>query len=229
MHVFSESFRVSGPLCCLQYTARAFLIAAVWAAASDVAAQAHPHLMLGVDGQHHWASHPTDKNFHPTTLGARNSSPTDPDESHIARSRASSHGMDSIRRLAVASGTRHGVDPASVLALIEVESRFNTHAVSAKGARGLMQLMPATALQYGVTTAADLHRPEVNIDAGTRHLKVLLTRYQNSWPLALAAYNAGEGAVARSDRRIPGFRETLLYVPSVLASAERYRVTLLPN
>ncbi len=226
MRVFTESSRMSEALSCLRRALGAFLATAIWGAATDVEAQSQPYLKLSIDGQHHWASHPIDKTFLPEPFEVQGLAGGHFPDSNVARSRLNSQVIDSIRALVMASGSRHGVDPASVLALIEVESGFNTHAVSSKGARGLMQLLPGTALQYGVTVAADLHRPEINIDAGTRHLKVLLTRYQNNWPLALAAYNAGESAVARNDERIPGYRETLLYVPSVLASAERYRVAL---
>ena len=80
-----------------------------------------------------------------------------------------------------------------------------------------MQLMPATARQYGIRDAAALDDPQQNIDAGVRHLKSLLDRYNGNLALALSAYNAGAGAVARHGDRIPPFRETMLYVPAVLA------------
>lgn len=78
-----------------------------------------------------------------------------------------------------------------------------------------MQLMPATARQYGLIDRFDAER---NIDAGARHLKALLLRHGGNEALALAAYNAGEGAVARHGLRVPPFRETMLYVPRVLAA-----------
>jgi soluble lytic murein transglycosylase-like protein len=82
-----------------------------------------------------------------------------------------------------------------------------------------MQLMPATAARYGVTDPGD---PAQNIDAGVRHLKDLLNvQHQGNVALALAAYNAGQGAVARHGGRIPPYRETMLYVPAVLAAAAR--------
>ena len=115
---------------------------------------------------------------------------------------------------------KHGVDPALVRAVIDVESGSRTTAISPKGAVGLMQLMPATAAMYGVTDAAD---PAQNINAGVRHLKYLLTRHQGNLALVLAAYNAGEGAVARHASRIPPFRETMLYVPAVLAQMRAHR------
>ena len=112
----------------------------------------------------------------------------------------------------------YDVTPALVSALVGVESGFNARAVSPKGAAGAMQLMPATAARYGVTDPSD---PAQNIDAGVRHLKDLLVQHQGNVALALAAYNAGQGAVARYGSRIPPYRETMLYVPAVLAAAAR--------
>ena len=112
----------------------------------------------------------------------------------------------------------HDVTPALVAAVVSVESGFNSRAVSPKGAAGAMQLMPATAARYGVTDPGD---PAQNIDAGVRHLKDLLVQHQGNVALALAAYNAGQGAVARHGGRIPPYRETMLYVPAVLAAAAR--------
>ncbi len=108
------------------------------------------------------------------------------------------------------SAARHGVDPQVVHAVIRVESGYDSRAVSSRGAQGLMQLLPSTGRQYG---ALDLLDPSVNIDAGVRHLKRLLARFD--LPLALAAYNAGEGAVERFGG-MPPFRETRQYVARVL-------------
>lgn len=110
------------------------------------------------------------------------------------------------------------VSPDLVRAVVRVESGFNARAVSRKGATGAMQLMPATAARYGVTRLAD---PAQNIDAGVRHLRDLLAQHQGNVALALAAYNAGRGAVTRYGERIPPYRETMLYVPAVLAAAAR--------
>lgn len=113
--------------------------------------------------------------------------------------------------------TRHGVDPGLVRAIIEVESGFQPQAVSPKGAVGPMQLMADTAARYGVRERTN---PVHNIDAGIRHLKHLLQRHGGSVPLALAAYNAGEGAVSRHGKRIPPYRETMLYVPAVMSKVQ---------
>lgn len=107
---------------------------------------------------------------------------------------------------------RYGVPERLVTAVIHVESSFNPRAVSRKGARGLMQLMPETASNLGVR---DTFNPRDNIDGGVRHLRGLIDRFGNNLPLALAAYNAGEGAVAGYGG-IPPYAETREYVTRIL-------------
>jgi Transglycosylase SLT domain/Domain of unknown function (DUF4124) len=108
---------------------------------------------------------------------------------------------------------RYGIDHRLVHAMVQVESGGNPRAVSPKGARGLMQLMPARAEALGVRDSFD---PGANLDGGVRHLKELLTRYGGDLTLTLAAYNAGEDAV-RLHNGVPPFRETQDYVRKVLA------------
>jgi len=105
-----------------------------------------------------------------------------------------------------------GLDPDLLRAVIEVESAYDHKAVSVKGAAGLMQLMPGTAKSLGVK---DLFHPGQNMEAGARHLKLLIKRYKGELPLALAAYNAGTEAVDLY-QGIPPFPETQKYVPRVL-------------
>lgn len=112
----------------------------------------------------------------------------------------------------------HGVNPKLAHALIQVESNYEPRAVSAKGAMGLMQLMPATARQYGVENPFD---PVQNLAAGMQHLRGLLDRYgKGRESLALAAYNAGEATVSRYGG-IPPFRETQNYVRRILSLTGR--------
>src|SRR5258706_1284752 len=118
---------------------------------------------------------------------------------------------DGAEKLVREAAERHSVDPALVRAVIETESNWNAGAVSRKGAVGLMQLIPTTAQRFGVN---DLYSPQQNVDAGVRYLKTLLERYNGNLELALAAYNAAEGAVDRA-HGVPTFRETRNYVQRV--------------
>ena len=118
---------------------------------------------------------------------------------------------DGAEKLVREAAERHHMDPALVRAVIETESGWNAAAKSRKGALGLMQLIPTTAVRFGVN---DAFSPQQNVDAGVRYLKTLLQRYNGNLDLALAAYNAGEGAVDRA-HGIPAFRETRNYVQKV--------------
>ena len=123
----------------------------------------------------------------------------------------------------VDASVAYGVDSNLIKAIVVTESGFNLQAVSPKGAVGLMQVMPATARQYGVmaepgsTVARKLTNPELNIHTGTKYLSYLLRLYGGQVDLALAAYNAGEGAVLKAGNQIPDYKETQDYVRKVLA------------
>lgn len=117
-----------------------------------------------------------------------------------------------VRALARAAAERYGLDPALVLAVVHVESGGEARAQSPKGAQGLMQLMPKTAAELGVTDRLD---PAANLDGGSRYLDALLRKYRGDLRKALAAYNAGPGAVARHGG-VPPYRETQEYVRRVL-------------
>jgi soluble lytic murein transglycosylase-like protein len=118
---------------------------------------------------------------------------------------------------------RYGLEAALLHAVIAVESGYNTRAVSRTGAGGLMQLMPATARRFGV---ADVFDPADNVRAGAQYLSELLKMFDNDVRLALAAYNAGEGAVIKYGRRIPPYRETAAYVPKVVGFYEKFRLLM---
>lgn len=106
-----------------------------------------------------------------------------------------------------------GVEAALLHAVISVESGYNARALSKQGAAGLMQLMPETARRFGV---ADVFDPVDNVRAGAQYLTYLLKLFDNDVHLALAAYNAGEGAVLKHGRQIPPYSETTAYVPKVV-------------
>lgn len=121
-----------------------------------------------------------------------------------------------IEAIVERQAAQHAINPDLVRAVIQVESAWNPRAVSSKGAMGLMQLMPATARELGVTDPFD---PAQNIRGGVKYLKQLLERYDGNAELALAAYNAGPGAVDRYGR-IPPYRETQNYVRKIKSVTE---------
>ncbi|CAN5666383.1 hypothetical protein BH20ACI3_BH20ACI3_24130 [soil metagenome] len=123
-----------------------------------------------------------------------------------------SSGNARIDELIRTNGERHGLDPYLVFLVIEQESHFRQRAVSPKGARGLMQLMPGTARRLGVRDSFD---PAQNIMGGSRYLKELMTMFGGRVDLVLASYNAGEGAVMKYGRAVPPYRETRDYVKRI--------------
>src|SRR6266481_7504249 len=118
-------------------------------------------------------------------------------------------GNTQVDQYLINSATNNGVDPLLLYSIMHQESSFKSHAVSPKGARGLMQLMPGTAMRYGVTNIFD---PRQNIEGGARYLRFLLDRFDGDVNLALAGYNAGEGAVEKYGWRVPPYSETQEYV-----------------
>jgi Zn-finger nucleic acid-binding protein len=126
-------------------------------------------------------------------------------------------GLDSLIRQ---NGYKYNVDPYLIFLVMEQESHFNTHAVSPKGARGLMQLMPGTGARFGVRRP---HDPAQNISGGTRYLRELLNRFNNRVDLVLASYNAGEGAVAKFGNKVPPYQETRNYVKKI---SKQYKRTI---
>jgi hypothetical protein len=128
----------------------------------------------------------------------------------------------SVQHLLREASTKHGIDYALLQALIATESGFDSRAVSPKGAVGLMQLIPPTAERYGVKAGKDasiekkLTDPVVNVRAGASYLSDLIRMFPGQLELALAAYNAGEGAVQRAGNKIPNYPETKNYVKTVM-------------
>jgi len=154
----------------------------------------------------HYSNVPADTRFELILAAPRQGRDLSRERPSLQRSAAYSHIIDG-------AALANRLEPALVTAVILAESGGDPRAVSKRGARGLMQLMPATARRYGVSNVFD---PEENIRAGSHYLHDLAERYQNDLELVLAAYNAGPEAVDRQGGRIPPFRETLEYVPRVL-------------
>jgi soluble lytic murein transglycosylase-like protein len=126
---------------------------------------------------------------------------------------------EEIERLVSANSATWNVDPSLIKAIIANESGFNANATSNAGAQGLMQLMPGTASGLGVTDSYD---PAQNVWGGTRYLRGLLDRFGGNMELAVAAYNAGPGAVEKYSG-VPPYAQTQNYVQNVLSSYEKYR------
>jgi soluble lytic murein transglycosylase-like protein len=177
----------------------AVLAGAAWAPG----AEAESYRLIDSHGVVHLTNAPTD----PRYRGLPVVSGTSTGWLRMSETSRNQYASD-IREIA----SRHGVDPTLVESVIRAESAFNPTAVSRTGARGLMQLMPKTAVALGVR---DSFNPRQNIDGGVRHLRYLLDRYPGNVALAIAAYNAGEAAVD-AHRGIPPYAETQQYVQRVL-------------
>ncbi len=131
-----------------------------------------------------------------------------------------SSGNQAIDGLVNEAASRHGLDPCLIFSVMRAESAFNRMAISPKGASGLMQLMPATATRFGVKNIFD---PRENVFGGAKYLRWLLDRFSGDVRLALAGYNAGEGAVEFYGYRIPPFLETQNYVRTIYTRYSRMR------
>ena len=185
-----------------------FLLNALLLGFGASSAHANIYIFVEADGRVHMADRQIDARYQlavSDTAGTGAPPPTAP----MAGLEKSRHNP-LIAQSALAAGLPH----ALVAAVISVESGFNEKAVSHKGAKGLMQLMPGTAKRYGVT---DVFDPAQNIKGGTAYLKDLMLLFNNDISLTLAAYNAGEQAVAKYGRKIPPYPETRKYVQLVLA------------
>ena len=183
----------------------AFIAAAIFCASAAPPACAETYQFVGPDGTVHFTNAPND----PQYRRMAGSSGTAEAWLRVPKTFSTPLLTDLIR----GASQRHGVPEQLISAVIRVESGFNARAVSRKGARGLMQLMPETAAILGVRDSFD---PVENINGGVRHLRGLLDRFGNDLPLVLAAYNAGEGAV-NTYRGIPPYPETQSYVGRILS------------
>ena len=185
----------------------AFLIATLLAAPT---VSAHPRIYsyVDADGLRHYTDVPDDHRYRLLILSPQDRTVSGDRYDSLLLARAGQY--DSIIERAAVSAS---VEANLLRAVIVVESGFNSRAVSKRGAVGLMQLMPATAIRFGVSNPFD---PRENVHAGARYLKFLMERFGQDVRLALAAYNAGEEAVERNGRKIPPFTETMAYVPRVL-------------
>lgn len=136
-------------------------------------------------------------------------------------------GNSEIDRFILESSAKHGVDPKLVYYVIRQESNFKLSARSHKNAQGLMQMIPATADRFGVE---DVYDPQQNIEGGVRYLRWLLKRFNGNVNLALAGYNAGEGAVEKSGNQVPDYKETQNYVKKITgAYGKTHHPVLTPN
>lgn len=183
-----------------------FLITALLMAAS-VDARPRIYTYVDAEGLRHYTDVPDNNRYRLLVLAHARTSSGDRYDSMLL---AKAGQYDSIIERAAFSAS---VEPNLLRAVIVVESGFNPRAVSKRGAVGLMQLMPATAVRFGVSNPYD---PRENVQAGAQYLKVLIDRFGHDVNLALAAYNAGEEAVDRNGGQIPPFTETMAYVPRVL-------------
>ena len=184
----------------------AYCVGAVFALAAGVAC-GDIYSFVDARGITHYTNVPTDSRYQ--FLLATPAERTQSGDAYDRALLAKSVEYDAIIEKAAVAAS---VEPDLLRAVIVVESGFNARAVSKKGAVGLMQLMPATARQYGAT---DRYDPKQNIRAGARYLQSLIKRYDNDLRLVFAAYNAGEEAVDRCGRCVPAYAETQAYVPKV--------------
>ena len=173
------------------------------------ASQAKIYLFVDEQGVRHYTDIPEDNRYRLLITSPR--ALTHSGQRYAPHLLARSSQYDHIIEKAA---TAADVESNLLRAVIVVESGFNSRALSKRGAVGLMQLMPATAMRFGVS---DLYDPLQNVHAGAQYLKFLINRFGQDISLALAAYTAGEDAVDRSGRQIPPYAETQAYVPKVLA------------
>jgi soluble lytic murein transglycosylase-like protein len=187
---------------------RLAVLIAISLTASSAWANARIYTYLDAQGQRHYTDVPDNSRYRLLVLSPQDR--TSSGDRYDFQLLAKATQYDAIIEHAAVSSA---LEANLLRAVIVVESGFNSHAVSKRGAVGLMQLMPATASRYGVSNPYDARQ---NVHGGARYLKFLIDRFGHDVRLALAAYNAGEEAVDRNGGQIPPFSETMAYVPRVL-------------
>jgi soluble lytic murein transglycosylase-like protein len=185
-----------------------FIAAALTAGAAGAAGARPIYTYLDANGVRHYTDVPDNNRYRLLRMSAQELTESGDHYNPALLARATQY--DAIIENAANASA---VEANLLRAVIVVESGFNSHALSKRGAVGLMQLMPATASRFGVSNPYD---PKQNIRAGAEYLKFLMNRFGQNVRLALAAYNAGEEAVDRNGGQIPPFSETMAYVPRVL-------------
>jgi soluble lytic murein transglycosylase-like protein len=188
-----------------------FFVAALMAASTAVPVQADVYAWRDRAGRLVVSDRPGGPGTQTTTYAVRGN------DAVLSTRPERGHDRTDLHAIADRHAADHAISPALVRAVIQAESAWNVRAVSVKGAQGLMQLMPATATDLGVSDPFD---PEQNIKGGVKYLRLLLDRYDGNFELALAAYNAGPGAVDRYGRKVPPYRETQAYVRKIVSVSE---------
>lgn len=171
-----------------------------------------------------WLAAPASAAARPETSkqeGAADAPPAETSTTSAASPRRPRPSRSQVTALIPSVAKRYGVEEALVRAVVAAESNYNPHAVSHAGAIGLMQVMPATAADYGVNSSEALFDPEVNLRTGTRHLRRLLDKYDNDYGRVIMAYNAGEGVVDRTNSQVT-YLETLNYTEAVIRHYRNY-------
>ena len=191
------------------------LAATCFSALLQSPAHANIYHFVGEDGSDHFSDQISDPRY---KLLLRDGKASEKADVKVSKRLSGSRAVRELNRIGFEEDIQKAalsnrVDAALLRAVVEVESGYNPRAVSPKGAMGLMQLMPSTALRYGVVDAMDASQ---NLRGGAHHLRDLLDQFAGDHELALAAYNAGAGAVLAHGRQIPPFAETRRYVPAVM-------------
>lgn len=187
------------------------------------------YVAFDAQGSVHFADRPLDASYRLLLRDIQSDQPVVARASVHPWPRVPAEPGSEIRSILEDAAGRYGLEYELLHAVAQAESGFDAHAVSPKGAIGLMQLMPETARRYGVpgwdaaSLRANLRRTHLNVAAGSQYLRDLLALFGGRLELALAAYNAGEGAVRRAGNRVPDYPETRSYVQRVMRTLERLR------